>query len=136
MTNALVTGLPNPTQPNQTQPNPTVCVSHTGDAHPADPHTEETRTPDPAPDLPWPTLEEVVQRADLRGIPKDCAEKWWHLNDSRGGCDQHGQPIRRWESSLVAFAATWRAVESQQKARAASGRPVTPRTPIDHSKGF
>lgn len=125
-----------PNRPNQ--PSQQVCVSqapvaHAADTHTDDTHAAETHTPGSATDLPWPSLEEVRQRADIRGISKDCAEKWWHLNDSRGGCDQHGQPIRRWESSLVAFAATWRAVEAQQRTRTDS-RP--PRTPCDHSKGF
>lgn len=140
--NGYVTGLPTvPTVPTiptvPTVPvceSHTACVSHTGDAHLAETHTAETHPPDSTTDLPWPTLEEARQRADIRGIPKDCAEKWWHLNDSRGGCDQHGQPIRRWESSLVAFAATWRAVEAQHKARTDS-RPAA-RVASDHSKGF
>lgn len=128
-----VTGLPNPTQPNQTQPNPTGCVSRAGVVAAADTHTEETHTPGGTTDQVWPTLEEVRQRADIRGVPRECAEKWWHLNDSRGGCDAHGQPIRRWESSLIAFAASWRAVESQARPRTES-RPQP--TPSDHSKGF
>ncbi|HNQ90985.1 MAG TPA: hypothetical protein PKM73_20410 [Verrucomicrobiota bacterium] len=120
--------------PNPTQPNPTV------------PYRERVRTPDPPtgetpthgsnPDLAWPTIEEARQRAEARGIPRDCAEKWWHLNDSRGGCDAHGQPIRRWESSLIAFAATWRSVEDHRKAIAASKRPLAAPTELDHSKGF
>lgn len=81
----------------------------------------------------WPTLAEVLTRAEMRGICRECAEKWWHLNDSRAGCDSHGQPIRRWESSLIAFAATWRAVESQSKPRAQSRRVITE---ADHAKGF
>ena len=86
---------------------------------------------------PWPTLEEALARADLRAIPRECAEKWWHEHDARGGCDRHGQPLKRWESALTAFATTWRAVEAQQKARAApNGRPNPVRTRIDHSKGF
>lgn len=86
---------------------------------------------------PWPTLEEALARADLRAIPRECAEKWWHEHDARGGCDRHGQPLTRWESALTAFATTWRAVEAQQKARASpNGRPNPVRTRIDHSKGF
>ena len=85
----------------------------------------------------WPSLEEALKHADLRGIPRECAEKWWHEHDARGGCDRHGQPLTRWESALTAFATTWRAVEAQQKARASpNGRPNPVRTRIDHSKGF
>jgi hypothetical protein len=86
-------------------------------------------------DSSWPVLSEVLQRAELRGIPKDCAEKWWHEHDARGGCDRHGQPLKRWESALLAFAASWRAVDAQRKARN-TNQPQTAREPIDWSKGF
>lgn len=135
-----VTGLPNPTQPNQTQPNPTVSVSravreHTADTatDTAETATEEQSNPGAAAESLWPTLEEVLRRAEIRGIPRDCAERWWHLNDSRGGLDTHGQPIRRWESSLRAFAESWRAVQFQARTRT---DPRPPPAAADHSKGF
>lgn len=134
-----VTGLPNPTQPNQTQPNPTVCVPHTGcvpapNADSEGARTEEAHTPGTAKGQVWPTLEEVLRRTELMGIARECAEKWWYVCDSRGGCDSQGQPIRQWESSLLAFAASWRAREFQQKASTTSRPPARPKP--DYSKGF
>jgi hypothetical protein len=122
-----VAGLQYSTVP--TVPTLPVCVSPIVDTQPEDTHTEGTHT-----DSCWPTLDEVLQRAELRGIPKDCAEKWWHEHDARGGCDRHGQPLKRWESALIAFATSWRAVEAQQKAR--SHPPVPDEESIDWSKGF
>lgn len=65
----------------------------------------------------WPPLGECLLVADVRGVPKECAEKWWHEHDARGGTDKHGQPLARWESSLLAYAATWRANEEKEKQR-------------------
>lgn len=60
----------------------------------------------------------------MRGIPAECASKWWHEHDARGGLDSRGQPIVRWESSLQAYAVTWRANEERARQREASqGRP-------------
>ncbi len=134
-----VTGLPYrtgtvpvPTVPNQQVPTVPVCVSPVVDTQPEGTHTEDTHT-----DSCWPTLPEVLQRAGLRGIPKDCAEKWWHEHDARGGCDRHGQPLKRWESALIAFATSWRAVDAQRKARNSDSPSQKPtRPPIDWSKGF
>lgn len=128
-----VTGLPNPTQPNQTQPNPTVCVP-ARDADSEGTHAEEAHTPGTAKGQVWPTLEEVLRRIELMGITRECAEKWWYVCDSRGGCDSHGQPIRQWESNLRGFAASWRAREFQQKAPTTSRPPSRPKP--DYSKGF
>jgi hypothetical protein len=126
--NGSVTGLPYRTG---TVPYPTVpeCVSPGVDTPPEGTHAKDAHT-----DSSWPTLNEVLTRADLRGIPKDCAEKWWHEHDARGGCDRHGQPLRRWESALLAFAVSWRSVEAQKGARKNSEAQRS--EPIDHSKGF
>lgn len=121
-----------PTKPTvPTDPTEPACVS------PEDPTPQNgvERTTGTHTDSSWPVLSEVLQRAELRGIPKDCAEKWWHEHDARGGCDRHGQPLKRWESALLAFAASWRAVDAQRKARN-TNQPQTAREPIDWSKGF
>ncbi len=70
---------------------------------------------------PWPTLEECRNIADLRGIPGRVAEQWWLEHDARGGLDKRGQPLGRWQSSLLAFAATWRANEEKDRQRNAPG---------------
>lgn len=66
---------------------------------------------------PWPTLAECLGVADLRGVPKGCAEKWWNEHDARGGLDKHGQPLSRWESSLLAYATSWRANDQRDRQR-------------------
>jgi hypothetical protein len=120
-----------PTEP--TNPTEPVCVSPEGPT----PQNGVERTTGTHTDSSWPVLSEVLQRAELRGIPKDCAEKWWHEHDARGGCDRHGQPLKRWESALLAFAASWRAVDAQRKARNNdSNQSNKTHNPIDHSKGF
>lgn len=73
-----------------------------------DPHSEE-REP------LWPSLEDCHRVAQTRDVPKDCAEKWWHEHDARGGRDRHGQPLFRWESALLAYGAAWRANEERAK---------------------
>ena len=123
--------VPTGTKPTVEYPSVPVCVSPVVDAQPEGTHTEDTHT-----DSSWPTLQEVLTRAELRGIQKECAEKWWHEHDARGGCDRHGQPLKRWESALIAFATSWRAVDAQSKARNTSRGSTTPATPADHSKGF
>jgi len=69
---------------------------------------------------PWPTLDECRIVADLRGIPGRVAEQWWLEHDARGGLDKRGQPLGRWQSSLLAFAATWRANEEKDAQRYSS----------------
>jgi hypothetical protein len=76
----------------------------------------------------WPTQAEVLAVAEMRAIPAECALKWWLEHDARGGIDARGQPIARWESSLQAYAVTWRANEQRDRQREASqgrlrGRP-------------
>lgn len=53
----------------------------------------------------------------MRGIPADCAEKWWLEHDARGGLDARGQAIARWESSLQAYAVSWRTHEQRDRHR-------------------
>ena len=65
----------------------------------------------------WPSLDHVLGVADMRGIPADCAEKWWLEHDARGGLDARGQAIARWESSLQAYAVSWRAHEQRDRHR-------------------
>jgi hypothetical protein len=89
--------VPNPTQPNQ-------------EAH------SQARTREG----PWPGLAEVLKVAELRAVPKEVAEKWWLEHDARGGLDKTGQPLDRWESSLLAYAATWRANVEKEKQRHAN----------------
>lgn len=67
----------------------------------------------------WPTLEECLGIAEIRAIPRECAEKWWHEHDARGGLDKKGLPLERWESSLIAYATTWRANEQRDRMKAA-----------------
>ncbi len=69
---------------------------------------------------PWPTLQECLRTAEMRAIPSECAEKWWLEHDARGGLDKTGQPLDRWESSLLAYAKTWRANEEKEKQRHAN----------------
>ena len=109
-------------EPSGTRPD----VSGTCPGHSQDAHTDSC----------WPTLGEVLTRAELRGIPKDCAEKWWHEHDARGGCDRHGQPLRRWESALLAFATSWRSVEAQKIRKSEPRNRKADPAPIDWSKGF
>lgn len=68
----------------------------------------------------WPTLEECLTTSELRGIAKECAEKWWHEHDARGGLDKKGLPMERWESSLIAYATTWRANEHRDRQKSAA----------------
>jgi hypothetical protein len=63
----------------------------------------------------FPGLPECLALAAAHAVPAGCAEKWWREQDARGGLDRHGQPLRRWQSSLLAYAAGWR--EREERAR-------------------
>lgn len=84
------------------------------------PYQEDTHSSARDPGSVWPTKDEVLTVASMRGIPPECASKWWLENDARGGLDARGQPITRWQSSLQAYAVSWRA--NDQKAAAAAQR--------------
>jgi len=58
-----------------------------------------------------PPLKQILVYANVRGIPKECAEKWWAETDGRGGLDRYGNPILRWQSSLQSYFIGWRSTE-------------------------
>jgi hypothetical protein len=64
----------------------------------------------------WPTMEEAVEIGEMRGVRREVTEKWWLEFDARGGRDRYGKPLRRWLSSLLAFAQGWRATDLGKKA--------------------
>ena len=107
--NALVTGLPNPTLPNPTL-----------ETHPHASAGACVRAGK------WPTLKECLSTASMRGIPSDCAEKWWMEHDARGGRDKGGQPVERWESCLQGYFVGWRANGNGHKPRTATIGTDTP----------
>jgi len=95
----------------------------------------DTPTPRANPVLP-PTQEEAVAYGERSGITRDCVEKWFWDCDARGWTDRAGQPIRRWQSSLLGYGKTWRGVEARQNTTrgtpAPSKRPAGPsRDPMD-----
>ncbi|MBL9136741.1 MAG: hypothetical protein JNK85_12765 [Verrucomicrobiales bacterium] len=67
----------------------------------------------------FPGLPECLALAAAHAVPAGCAEKWWREQDARGGLDRHGQPLRRWESSLLAYAAGW--CEREERSRGVQG---------------
>lgn len=93
---------------------------------PTPPLTPPSPSPSPCPQAlskarahegQWPTLQEVLGIAELRGITKECAEKWWLEHDARGGLDRTGQPLGRWESSLLAYSTAWRGNAEKERQR-------------------
>lgn len=67
------------------------------------------------PEIPPMSRKDYDSLADLRGIPKDCAEWFWNACDGRNWTDKHGQPIRKVEPLLINAAKNWRAIETSRK---------------------
>ena len=51
--------------------------------------------------------------ADMRAVPKDCAEWFWNTHDARGWLDSRGQPIRKVEPLLLNALRAWRSNHKQ-----------------------
>lgn len=51
--------------------------------------------------------------ADMRAVPKDCAEWFWNTHDARGWLDARGQPIRKVEPLLLNALRAWRSNHKQ-----------------------
>lgn len=125
---------PSPTPPTQPQKQIQIHPQSVADTAPTCSlhvgYTEGNITPvqpatPPAPPL-WPTLPEVLRVASMRAIPAECAEAWWLVHDARGGLDTRGQPIVRWEPSLTAYWASWRANETKDRLYRPNGRRGKP----------
>jgi hypothetical protein len=80
-------------------------------------HKEENHT-HTHPAAAWvpPSLEEVLQTADLRAIPRDCAEKFFHDQTANEWRNRDGHPLRQWPAKLQGYAVSWRAVDHQRAA--------------------
>lgn len=51
--------------------------------------------------------------ADMRNVPKDCADWFWNTHDARGWLDSRGQPIRKVEPLLLNALRAWRSNHKQ-----------------------
>lgn len=61
------------------------------------------------PEVPPMSREKFDRMAEMRAIPKDCADWFWNDCEGRAWHDKSGQPIRRVEPLLLNCAKTWRA---------------------------
>ena len=72
---------------------------------------ERERAPDVAggcPEIPPMSRKDFDTLADMRAVPKDCAEWFWNTHDARGWLDARGQPIRKVEPLLLNALRAWR----------------------------
>ena len=64
--------------------------------------------------------------AEMRGIPKECAEWFWNSCDARNWTDATGQPIRKVEPLLTNAFKNWRAnIEKRKTSGPQFSRPQT-----------
>lgn len=82
------------------------------------------------PEVPPMPRKEFDALAEMRGIPKECAEWFWNACDGRNWTDTHGQPIRKVEPLLLNAAKNWRAIESSRK-QIQSGKWQKPEPTVD-----
>jgi DNA-binding MarR family transcriptional regulator len=85
----------------------------TKDIQEGNPQKEHTHAAD---SFAPPSLEEVLQTADLRAIPRDCAEKFFHDQTANEWRNRDGHPLRQWPAKLQGYAVSWRAVDHQRAA--------------------
>ena len=62
--------------------------------------------------------------ADMRNVPKDCADWFWNTHDARGWLDSRGQPIRKVEPLLLNALRAWRSNLEHSTASAAQQATV------------
>ena len=98
----------------------------TKDIQEGDPQKEHTHAAD---SFASPSLEEVLRTADLRAIPRDCAEKFFHEQTANEWVNRQGHPLRQWPAQLQGFAVSWRAVEHRRAAVAAVAAVRSPARP-------
>lgn len=86
-----------------------------------------------------PTLEQVVDRAKIEGIPTEDATQFWNHFDSMGWIDKNGHPIMRWQSKLR----TWKITSQQQRyernqrtSQSSDGKSVAGKAKGTPVKGF
>lgn len=60
------------------------------------------------PEIPPMSRKDFDALADMRAVPKDCADWFWNTHDARGWLDARGQPIRKVEPLLLNAMRAWR----------------------------
>ena len=83
------------------------------------------------PEIPPMSRKDFDALAELRGVPKECADWFWNTHDSRNWTDATGQVIRKIEPVLLNAKKNWEAKKSQGNFR--NGKP---QLKPDHEKGF
>jgi len=90
-----------------------------GSTNPSTKHPTKTNSPSPSPspiaeresfaEIPPISRKEFDQIAEVRGVPKDCADWFWNTHDARNWIDTAGHPIRKVEPLLLNALKSWRA---------------------------
>ena len=74
------------------------------------------------PEIPPMRRKDFDALADMRAVPKDCADWFWNTHDARGWLDARGQPIRKVEPLLLNALRAWRShSEPQHSIRSTTG---------------
>lgn len=84
---------------------------------------ESSKTHSRDPQWQEPTLAEVLTLASMRGIPEDCATKWYHTSAGAGWIDPQRRPMKNWPHVLQGFAVSWRANEHVRGPAGKKGAP-------------
>ena len=82
------------------------------------------------PEIPPMNRKDFDALAEMRGVPRECAEWFWNTCDSRNWVDTVGQPIRKVEPLLLNALKNWRAKQKQQP----NGGKFTPPEPTAKQK--
>ncbi|MBN8249750.1 MAG: hypothetical protein J0L84_20205 [Verrucomicrobia bacterium] len=92
---------------------PYSTVPNQGESHTPGTREQTSGVVNATPAVPAPTQEEAIAFGERSGVTRECTEKWFLDCDARGWTDRAGQPISRWQSSLLSYGKTWRALSAQ-----------------------
>jgi uncharacterized protein YdaU (DUF1376 family) len=78
------------------------------------------------PEIPPMSRKDFDVMSEMRGVPKECAEWFWNVNDGRGWVDSKSNPIVKVEPLLLNALKSWRTKQART-----SGSKFTPPKPTN-----
>lgn len=81
-----------------------------------------------------PSLENVIEEANLRGIGTECAEKFFWENEKTGWDFYHEKEGRDWRAGLRSYHVSWRGNEYKKNGRPGSLPSSENKKPADESR--